>query len=156
MAADRGAVTTEVATTGTLQPVRTLSLSFAVAGTVEEIAVRPGSTVHPGQVLARVDDADAADAVDSAQEALSDAEDALTEAKSAGGRGRRSAHVSGRHAGRVPVGGSVVRAPRSGAPTHRRTVALAHLHREHPAGSRDRAAAATPSSAPSNGSTRRP
>lgn len=81
-AADRGAVTTEVATTGTVQPVRTLSLSFAVAGTVEEIAVRPGSTVHPGQALARVDDTDAADAVDSAQEALDDAEDALTKAKS--------------------------------------------------------------------------
>lgn len=82
VAADRGVVTTEVATTGTVQPMRTLSLSFAVAGTVEEIAVRPGATVRPGQALARVDDADAANAVDSAQEALSDAEDALTEAQS--------------------------------------------------------------------------
>jgi HlyD family secretion protein len=82
VAADRGAVTAEVATIGTLQPVRTLSLSFAVAGTVEEIAVRPGTTVHPGQALARVDPTAAADAVDSARAALSDAEDALTRARS--------------------------------------------------------------------------
>ena len=82
VAADRGVVTTEVATTGTVQPTRSLSLSFAVEGTVEEVRVRPGATVRQGQALARVDDTDAADAVDSAQEALSDAEDALTEAES--------------------------------------------------------------------------
>jgi HlyD family secretion protein len=82
VAADRGAVTAAVATTGTLQPAQTRSLSFAVAGTVESIAVRPGTTVTPGQVLARVDDADATKALADAEEALADAEDALDEAES--------------------------------------------------------------------------
>ncbi|TDO42553.1 efflux RND transporter periplasmic adaptor subunit [Paractinoplanes brasiliensis] len=81
VAADRGAVTSEVATTGTVQPAQTHSLSFGVAGTVETIAVRAGTAVTAGQVLARVDDADAAEAVDDAQDALDDAEDALAEAE---------------------------------------------------------------------------
>ncbi|SNY48987.1 efflux RND transporter periplasmic adaptor subunit [Paractinoplanes atraurantiacus] len=81
VAVDRGAVTTEVATTGTLQPAQTRSLSFAVSGTVESVAVRAGTTVTAGQVLAKVDDTDAAEAVSDAQDALDDAEDALTEAR---------------------------------------------------------------------------
>jgi HlyD family secretion protein len=81
-AVDSGAVTTEVATTGTLQPAQTRSLSFSVAGTVASVAVRAGTTVTPGQKLATVDDSDAAAAVDSAQDALDDAQDALTEARS--------------------------------------------------------------------------
>jgi multidrug efflux pump subunit AcrA (membrane-fusion protein) len=79
--ADRGAVTTEVATIGTLQPAQTRSLSFAVAGTVETISVRAGTTVTPGQALAKVDDTDAAAAVDSAQDALDDAQSTLTSAR---------------------------------------------------------------------------
>jgi HlyD family secretion protein len=81
VAADRGAVTTEVATTGTVQPAQTRSLSFAVAGTVESVAVRAGTTVTAGQVLAKVDDTDAAEAVADARDALTDARDALAEAK---------------------------------------------------------------------------
>ncbi|GAA0472459.1 hypothetical protein Ade02nite_52160 [Paractinoplanes deccanensis] len=81
VAVDRGEVTTEVATTGTVQPAQTRSLSFAVSGTVESVSVRAGTTVTAGQVLAKVDDTDAAEAVSDAQEALDDAEDALTEAR---------------------------------------------------------------------------
>jgi HlyD family secretion protein len=81
VAVDRGAVTTEVATTGTLQPAQTRSLSFAVKGTVETISVRAGSTVGAGQSLAKVDDTDAATAVDDARSALDDAESALTTAR---------------------------------------------------------------------------
>ncbi|MCU7725051.1 efflux RND transporter periplasmic adaptor subunit [Actinoplanes sp. KI2] len=81
VAVDRGAVTTEVATTGTLQPAQTRSLSFAVKGTVESISVRAGSTVGAGQTLAKVDDTDAAKAVDDAQSSLDDAESALTDAR---------------------------------------------------------------------------
>ncbi|WP_213004463.1 efflux RND transporter periplasmic adaptor subunit [Paractinoplanes toevensis] len=80
-AVDLGDVTTEVATTGTLQPAQTRSLSFAVQGTVESVSVRAGNTVAAGQVLAKVDDTDAATAVGNAQDTLDDAEDALTEAK---------------------------------------------------------------------------
>jgi HlyD family secretion protein len=81
VAVDRGAVTTEVATTGTVQPAQTRSLSFAVKGTVESISVRAGSTVGAGQALAKVDDTDAATAVDDARSALDDAESALTTAR---------------------------------------------------------------------------
>ncbi|MBW6435313.1 efflux RND transporter periplasmic adaptor subunit [Actinoplanes hulinensis] len=79
---DRGEVTTEVATTGTLRPAQTRSLSFAVSGTVETVKVRAGTTVTAGQVLATVDDTDAAEAVDDAQDALDDARAALTKASS--------------------------------------------------------------------------
>ncbi|WP_433361534.1 efflux RND transporter periplasmic adaptor subunit [Actinoplanes sp. CA-142083] len=81
VAVDKGAVTTEVATTGTVQPAQTRSLSFAVKGTVESVSVRAGSTVTAGQALAKVDDTDAAEAVSDAQDSLDDAEDALAEAR---------------------------------------------------------------------------
>ncbi|WIM99132.1 efflux RND transporter periplasmic adaptor subunit [Actinoplanes oblitus] len=80
---DRGAVTTEVATTGTVQAAQTRSLSFAVDGTVESVEVRAGTTVTAGQVLAKVDDDDARDAVDEARDALDAARDALADAKEA-------------------------------------------------------------------------
>ncbi|BCJ46714.1 hypothetical protein GCM10010168_37640 [Actinoplanes ianthinogenes] len=83
VAVDRGAVTTEVATTGTLQAAQTRSLTFAVDGTVESVKVRAGTTVTAGQVLAKVDDDDAREAVDDAQDALDSAEDALADAKAA-------------------------------------------------------------------------
>jgi multidrug efflux pump subunit AcrA (membrane-fusion protein) len=79
--ADKGAVTTEVATTGTLQAAQTRSLSFSVKGTVETVKVRAGSTVTAGQVLATVDDTDAAEAVTDAEDALDDAEDNLDTAE---------------------------------------------------------------------------
>jgi HlyD family secretion protein len=81
-AVDKGAVTTEVATTGTLQPSQTRSLSFAVSSTVTSVSVRAGTTVEAGQVLAKVDSTDAATAVDDAQDSLDQAESALTEARS--------------------------------------------------------------------------
>ncbi|MEV0902002.1 efflux RND transporter periplasmic adaptor subunit [Actinoplanes sp. NPDC049802] len=79
---DKGAVSTEVATTGTLQAAQTRSLSFAVSGTVETVKVRAGTTVTAGQVLATVDDTDAAEAVVDAQDALDEAQEALTKASS--------------------------------------------------------------------------
>jgi HlyD family secretion protein len=81
VAADTGAVTTQVAATGTLQPAQTRSLSFAVDGTVESVSVTPGTSVTPGQVLAKVDSTDAAAAVNSARDALNQAQDALTAAR---------------------------------------------------------------------------
>ena len=81
VAVDRGAVTTEVATTGTVQPAQTRSLSFAVKGTVESVSVRAASTVTAGQMLAKVDDTDAAAAVSDAQTALDQAESQLTTAR---------------------------------------------------------------------------
>ena len=81
VAVDRGAVTTEVATTGTVQPAQTRSLSFAVKGTLTTVSVRAGTAVTAGQTLAKVDDTDAAAAVSDAQDALDQAESQLTTAK---------------------------------------------------------------------------
>jgi HlyD family secretion protein len=81
VAVDTGAVTTRVATTGTLQPAQTRSLSFTAAGTVDSVTVTPGATVGAGQVLAKLDSTTAADQVDAAQQALDEAESALTQAR---------------------------------------------------------------------------
>jgi HlyD family secretion protein len=83
VAVDRGAVTTAVATTGTVEPAQTRSLSFAVSGTVDAVKVRAGTMVTPGRVLASIDDTDATATVDSAREALADARDALADAQDA-------------------------------------------------------------------------
>ena len=91
VAVDRGAVTTEVATTGTLQPAQTRSLSFAVKGTVQSVSVRAGTTVTAGQTLAKVDDTDAAAAVSDAQTALDDAETQLTTARNNAAKSTSSA-----------------------------------------------------------------
>ncbi|SDS26824.1 efflux RND transporter periplasmic adaptor subunit [Actinoplanes derwentensis] len=79
---DKGKVTTEVATTGTLQAAQTRSLSFAVSAEVQTVKVRAGNTVTAGQVLATVDDADAAEKVDDATDALDEAYDKLDDAES--------------------------------------------------------------------------
>ncbi|WP_232343927.1 efflux RND transporter periplasmic adaptor subunit [Actinoplanes awajinensis] len=81
VAVDKGAVTLDVATTGTVEPATTRELSFAVAGTVEAVKVRAGTKVKAGQLLATVDDTDAAGDVDDAQSTLTDAQDRLADAK---------------------------------------------------------------------------
>lgn len=81
VAVDRGAVSTDVGTSGTVEPAQTRSLSFTVDGTVESVSVRAGSTVQAGQALAKVDDTDAAQAVSDAQDALDQAEQQLTDAR---------------------------------------------------------------------------
>jgi HlyD family secretion protein len=81
VAVDRGAVSTEVGTTGTVEPAQTRSLSFTVDGTVESVSVRAGSQVQAGQTLAKVDDTDAQQAVDDAQSALDQANQQLTDAR---------------------------------------------------------------------------
>ncbi|NUT33001.1 MAG: biotin/lipoyl-binding protein [Hamadaea sp.] len=63
---------------GTVQPVSTHNLSFSVSGTVTAVAVKAGDQVVKGQVLARIDQADAKAAVAEAEEALDEAEAALT------------------------------------------------------------------------------
>ena len=81
VAVDRGAVSTQVGTAGTVEPAQTRSLSFTVDGTVQSVSVRAGSTVQAGQDLAKVDDTDAAKTVSDAQSALDDAEQQLTDAR---------------------------------------------------------------------------
>jgi multidrug resistance efflux pump len=62
---------------GTVQPVSTQTLSFSLSGTVTAVSVKPGDMVVVGQTLARIDQADAQQAVADAQSALDDAEAAL-------------------------------------------------------------------------------
>jgi HlyD family secretion protein len=81
VAVDKGAVTLDVATIGTVQPSTTRELSFAVDGTVETIKVRAGTRVKAGQTLATVDDTDAASDVADARDNLSAAEGRLGDAE---------------------------------------------------------------------------
>jgi HlyD family secretion protein len=81
VAADRGAVSTDVGTSGTVEPAQTRSLSFTVDGTVTTVSVRAGSQVQAGQSLAKVDTTDAQQAVNDAQDALDQANEQLTEAR---------------------------------------------------------------------------
>lgn len=62
---------------GTVEPVATQSLSFSLSGTVTAVSVKPGDPVVVGQLLARIDQADAKQAVADAQAALDDAQAAL-------------------------------------------------------------------------------
>jgi HlyD family secretion protein len=91
VAVDQGAVTTEVATTGVLQPAQSRSLSFTVDSTVTSVSVRAGSEVTAGQTLAKADTSDAQSAVDDAQTALDQAEAALTSAETASSKATESA-----------------------------------------------------------------
>ncbi|GGN71995.1 hemolysin secretion protein D [Actinoplanes lobatus] len=79
--ADRGEVTRDVATTGTIEPATTRGLAFGVNGTVASVSVRPGNRVTKGQALAALDGTGAADDVSDAEAALSEAQSRLTEAK---------------------------------------------------------------------------
>lgn len=81
----RGTVTTIEAASGTVQAAQARGLSFATSGTVTEIAVQEGDRVSAGQVLARIDDADARDAVSTAESDVSTAETQLDEAESSTG-----------------------------------------------------------------------
>lgn len=77
----RGAVTVAVAASGTVEAAQTRGLSFSMSGTVTELNVKAGDLVTEGQVLARIDDAEAQDGVDQAESRLSDAEEALDRAE---------------------------------------------------------------------------
>jgi HlyD family secretion protein len=78
----RGQVTVSEAAAGTVQATGTRGLSFAVSGTVTSIAVKAGDKVTSGQVLARIDDSDAQDAVSKAESDVATAEQSVTDAES--------------------------------------------------------------------------
>ncbi|MEV0901366.1 efflux RND transporter periplasmic adaptor subunit [Actinoplanes sp. NPDC049802] len=94
--ADRGTVTVDVATTGTVEPATTRSLTFPVAGTVESVSVRAGNKVGKGQSLAALDDTEAADDVTDAEAALAEAQSRLTEARTVSVRTTASATACAR------------------------------------------------------------
>lgn len=111
----RGTVTATVSASGTIQPAANRGLGFAVSGTVTEVGVKPGDEVTVGQMLAKIDDSDARDAVDNAQSQLDDAQAALTQARDApaqGGPAGTGGAPTGQHPGCT---GSVAGAAFTGA-----------------------------------------
>lgn len=81
--AKRGDVTTTVSASGTVAAVNSRTLSFGASGTVASVKVKAGDTVKAGQVLAKLDTGDLADAVNAAEDGVDSAEDALTRAEDA-------------------------------------------------------------------------
>ncbi|HTF10093.1 MAG TPA: HlyD family efflux transporter periplasmic adaptor subunit, partial [Asanoa sp.] len=78
---DRGEVAVAVATTGALTPAQVRGLAFAAAGTVTAVDVRAGDQVTKGEVLARIDNADALQRVSDAQAAADSAAQGLADAE---------------------------------------------------------------------------
>jgi multidrug efflux pump subunit AcrA (membrane-fusion protein) len=87
----KGVVQSTVSGSGNLEPARQLDLNFGTAGTVTKISVKEGDKVTSGQVLARLDDADARVGLDKAQAALESAEADLDAAESGQATGSSSA-----------------------------------------------------------------
>src|SRR5262245_48953903 len=77
----RGDVTATAGAAGTVQSADTRDLVFGTAGTVTKVEVTPGTKVKSGQVLARLDDADAKGQVDVAKAALAAADDTYAKAQ---------------------------------------------------------------------------
>ncbi|MEV4623096.1 efflux RND transporter periplasmic adaptor subunit [Asanoa sp. NPDC049573] len=125
---DRGDVVTAVATTGSLEPAQTRTLSFATGGTVTAVNVRAGDQVKTGQVLAEIDATDAQERVDDARQAL---DAALDEARAADDSGQAACAV----------------ADSAGVPA--RTVAFAWTGGASPSATPSAAASPTPSASAS-------
>ncbi len=67
--------------TGSLTPLTEVSLAFSSGGRVTEVSVEEGQLVEAGDVLARLDDADAREAVSNAEFQVTQAEIDLTSAR---------------------------------------------------------------------------
>lgn len=78
VAVTRSTETVSVSLAGTLAPQEQANVSFAVPGTVHQIAVRVGDQVQQGQVLALLEDRDLANAVALAEAQVSAARAQLT------------------------------------------------------------------------------
>jgi macrolide-specific efflux system membrane fusion protein len=79
--AARGTVTATVSASGTLETGSTATASFATSGTVIAVYAKVGQVVTGGQLLAKVDPADAQRALDLAEANLVAAQDALSRAE---------------------------------------------------------------------------
>jgi len=84
VAVQTGTVTKTVTADGSVESAGTASASFVTGGTLTAINVKVGQVVKKGQVLAKVDPADAERSLESANVDLDTANDALTRAEDAG------------------------------------------------------------------------
>jgi len=122
VAVQQGTVTKTVTADGTVASASTASASFVTGGTVTAIDVKVGDVVKKGQVLAKVDPADAERTLSAAEADLTAAEDSLTRAQDAGSDtssaedavASAKVTVSDAQAG---VDGTVLKAPAAGTVT---------------------------------------
>ncbi|MBM2623101.1 biotin/lipoyl-binding protein, partial [Actinoplanes sp. LDG1-06] len=84
VAVQQGTVTKTVTADGTVESASTATASFVTGGTVTAINARVGQKVAKGQVLAKVDPADAQRSLDAAEADLDAARDSLERAEDAG------------------------------------------------------------------------
>lgn len=111
----RGSVIATVSASGAVESARTRSLSFGATGTVKKIYVEAGEKVAKGQVLARLDDTAAREALDAAKASLNVAYD--TDTSTAQGYSQYiQARNAYREAGRT-LDGTVIKAPFAGTVT---------------------------------------
>ncbi len=82
----RGTVSQAVSAAGTVGAAQTRGLSFAIAGTVTEVDVKPGDLVTAGRVLARIDPAPAEADMTAAAGRVADATDAWQRAEQTASR----------------------------------------------------------------------
>jgi HlyD family secretion protein len=78
---ERGTLRVTVDASGSLAPNDEVALAFLASGRVTEVAVKEGDTVQAGDVLARLDDADAREAVANAEMQMRQAEITLASAR---------------------------------------------------------------------------
>ncbi|MBB4690433.1 efflux RND transporter periplasmic adaptor subunit [Paractinoplanes abujensis] len=122
VAVQRGTVTSTVTADGTVESASTATASFVTGGTVTSISVRVGQKVVKGQVLAKVDPADAQRSLDAANADLDAAQDSLERAEDAGSD-TSTAENAVQQAGlavdeaEAAVDGTVLQAPMAGTVT---------------------------------------
>ena len=77
----RGSVKTSITATGTLQPLATVEVKSNVGGELKDISVEEGDRVTAGQIIARIDAADASSALEQSQADLESARVRVSQAE---------------------------------------------------------------------------
>ncbi|MCG5219934.1 efflux RND transporter periplasmic adaptor subunit [Streptosporangium soli] len=111
----RGMVSASVSASGAVTSARTRSLSFTGSGTVASVKVEPGDRVKKGQVLAKLDDTDAREALEAAQASLNAAADGDT--STASGYAQYVSALNARKQAQRALAGTVLKAPFAGTVT---------------------------------------
>ncbi|MBN1887834.1 MAG: efflux RND transporter periplasmic adaptor subunit [Thermoflexales bacterium] len=91
---ERGTLRVTVDASGSLAPNDEVALAFLAGGRVTEVAVKVGDTVQVGDVLARLDDADAREAVANAETQVRQAEINLASARVEAEAGLKQANLA--------------------------------------------------------------
>jgi len=90
----RGDLVVSAGAAGSLVPVQEAALSFRSGGTLAELTVRPGDAVTAGQILARLDEADAQAQLAQAETNLRLAQNKLAEADTTSAQAEANLHLA--------------------------------------------------------------